>query len=154
MRIVMLALMVLLGSSATWAQDIFAPPHYGSVSLDSGFIPDPHVVEVSVGGTREADRLGSDCEGFISDRPDFRLRFDSLGILPLYIWVESETDTTLAINGPDGEWYCDDDSGRGVNPYVKFGSPDSGTYDIWVGAFSRENNFEDAILRISELNTE
>ena len=152
MRIVMAALIVLLVPGATWAQDIFADPVYGSVNLDSGFTPDPHVVNVVVGGAREADRLGVGCAGFISDSPDFRLRFDSLGVLPLYIWVESNTDTTLAINGPDGEWHCDDDSGSGLNPYVKFASPDTGTYDIWVGAFSRSRNYEDAVIRISEMD--
>ena len=134
------------------AQDISGDPFYGTARLESGFTPDPHEVEVDVGGTVNAARLGRDCEGYISNRPDFRLRFTTSGLLPLYIWVESDTDTTLVINDTDGEWTCDDDSGQGVNPYVKVARPSSGTYDIWVGAFSEENRFEEATLRISELD--
>lgn len=151
-RMAMVVALFFAASGGAHAQDIFGDPHYGTARLESGFTPDPHEVDVAVGGSVSASRLGRGCAGFISDRPDFRLRFDTSGWLPLYIWVESNTDTTLVINDPDGDWSCDDDSARGVNPYVKFASPSSGTYDIWIGAFSEENNFEDAILRISELN--
>ena len=153
-KMVVIGVLFLAAAGAGHAQDIFGDPHYGMARLESGFTPDPHEVEVAVGGSVSAASLGSECAGFISERPDFRLRIDTSGWLPLYIWVESDTDTTLVINDPDGEWRCDDDSGQGVNPYVKFASPPSGTYDIWVGAFSEQNNFEDAILRISELNIE
>ena len=141
--------------TAAVAQDIFGDPYYGSVSLSSGFTPDPHTVEISVGGSVDAAKVQRGCEGFISDRPDYRLRFDSgFFSLPLYIWAESDVDTTLIINGPNGEWHCDDDSGNGLNPYVKFTSPDSGIYDIWVGAFSEESNYADAILHLSELDNQ
>ena len=153
-RIAVVVALLFAASAGGQAQDIFGDPHYGSARLESGFTPDPHRVDVAVGGSISATRVGSGCVGFISDSPDFRLRFDTSGWLPLYVWVESDTDTTLVINDPDGEWSCDDDSGRGLNPYVKFANPSSGTYDIWIGAFSEERSFEDAILRISELNIE
>ena len=151
-RIAAVIALLVAASGGGHAQDIFGDPHYGTARLESGFTPDPHEVEVAVGGSLSAARLGNGCVGLISDSPDFRLRLDTNGSLPLYIWVESDTDTTLVINDPDGDWLCDDDSAQGVNPYLKLSSPSSGTYDIWIGAFSEESNFENAILRISELN--
>ena len=153
-RMAVVVALLFAASGGGHAQNIFGDPNYGIARLESGFTPDPHEVEVAVGGSVRAARVGNGCVGFISDSPDFRLRLDTSGWLPLYIWVESDTDTTLVINDPDGDWSCDDDSGQGVNPYVKFASPSSGSYDIWIGAFSEQNSFEDAILRISELNIE
>ena len=48
----------------------------------------------------------------------------------------SSTDTTLIINGPDGRWYCDDDSWGDGDAEVRFNKPSSGTYDIWIGTFN------------------
>ena len=50
--------------------------------------------------------------------------------------TRSSTDTTLIINGPDGRWYCDDDSWGDGDAEVRFNKPDSGAYDIWIGTFN------------------
>ena len=47
----------------------------------------------------------------------------------------SSVDTTLIINGPDGNWSCDDDSYGDGDAQVRFDKPRSGTYDIWIGTF-------------------
>src|SRR5690606_4508404 len=60
-----------------------------------------------------------------------------------------DSDTTLVVNGPDGLWYCDDDSNGGLNPQVTFSSPRSGTYHIWVGTFN--GGMTSATLYISEV---
>lgn len=140
-------------TSAGWAQDYGLEPTYGSVTLPGGFTPDPYTVSLSSGGSiNAADRnLGSDCRGYIANAPDFRLNF-SAGSLPLIISVDSGSDTTLVINAPDGSWYCDDDSGDGLNPSVRFGSAMSGQYDIWVGTYGSDN-LESATLSISELTS-
>jgi hypothetical protein len=59
----------------------------------------------------------------------------SAGSLPLVFRTMSGADTTLIINGPDGQWYCDDDSFGDGDAQVRFNRPQSGTYDIWVGKF-------------------
>ena len=69
----------------------------------------------------------------------------------LIISVASGEDTTLVINGPDGQWYCDDDT-NGVNPMVRFESPGSGQYDIYVGHYG-QNRGVPARLYISELTS-
>ena len=133
------------------AQDYSQEPSYGSVTLYSGFTPDPYRVNLQSGGSIDAGNLGSPCTGFIANAPDFRLNYES-GSLPLYITVASGADTTLVINAPDGSWYCNDDT-NGVDPLVTFTQPQSGQYDIWVGTYGG-SDLNSAELRISELYSE
>ena len=136
------------------AQDFNAAPNYGTVSLRTGFTPDPHVVRVQSGGPIDARRVGSNCAGFISNAPDVRLNFVGGSNLPLVISAASGADTTLVINGPDGRWYCDDDGGaNGLNPGIRFNNPMSGRYEIWVGTYAGPSNHA-AQLEISELTTQ
>ncbi len=135
---------------AASAQDAGAAPTFGEVSLSSGFTPDPYMVELRSGGSIDAARtLGGNCVGFVASAPDFDLYFNA-GSLPLIISVAAAADTTLVINGPDGEWYCDDDSGDGLNPSIRFAAPQTGLYDIWVGTYA-DNSLQEATLSISEL---
>src|SRR5215217_3086723 len=97
------------------AQDITAPARYGSVTLSSGFTPDPYRVELTAGGSIDASALGSPCRGSVAREPDFEVTYTA-GSLPLYFYVNASADTTLVVNGPDSQWYCDDDSNGGVNP--------------------------------------
>ena len=132
------------------AQNINGAPNYGTVSLRSGFNPDPHVTSVRSGGNVDASTIGSNCRGFISGTPDVRLVYSS-GSLPLIISANSRTDTTLVVNAPDGSWYCDDDSGSaGLNPAIRFDHPASGRYEIWVGTYGN-SSLQPAQLHISEV---
>lgn len=140
-----------VGAPAT-AQDTNADPNFGTVRLRSGFTPDPRVVPVQSGGDINAETIDSSCRGYISEAPDVRLVY-SAGSLPLIISVDSRADTTLVINGPDGQWYCDDDGGvNGLNPMIRFDDPGSGRYEIWVGTYGSSSN-ERASLYISELSS-
>ena len=131
-------------------QNFNAEPNYGTVDLVSGFTPDPYVVRLQSGGSIDTARLNNNCRGFITDAPDVRLNYEA-GSLPLYISVNSSADTTLVINGPDGSWYCDDDGGtRGLNPSIRFETPQSGRYEIWVGTYG-SSELRNAQLNISEL---
>ena len=103
-------------------------------------------------GSIDATTLGNGCNGHIANAPDFQLTYNA-GSFPLYFSVLSDADTTLVINGPDGSWYCNDDT-NGLNPVVVFGdgggTATSGTYDVWVGTFGDSN--ANATLYISELS--
>ncbi|HSG57583.1 MAG TPA: hypothetical protein VLA45_19185, partial [Paracoccaceae bacterium] len=111
-------------------------PTYAKVELTSGFTPDPQFFSVTSGGSIAASGIGDPCRGFIASAPDVRLHYSS-GSLPLIISTRSTGDTTLAVYAPDGRWYCDDDSGEaGLNAMVRFNSPMSGRYAIWVGSYS------------------
>ena len=135
------------------AQDINGTPNYGTVTLRTGFTPDPRVVRVQSGGTLDASRVAANCAGFVTAAPDVRLVYEA-GSLPLIISVASGSDTTLVVNGPDGRWYCDDDGGvNGLNPAIRFAHPASGRYEIWVGTYGRAA-LQDARLNISELTSQ
>jgi hypothetical protein len=146
-----IALAAMTGSAL--AQDFNLNPTYGTLNLRSGFTPDPQVVAVQSGGSINAQSLSASCAGFIANAPDVRLNYTA-GSLPLIISVNSSTDTTLVVNGPDGSWYCDDDGGSaGMNPSLRFGTPQSGQYDIWVGTYGNAS-LQNAQLAISELTTQ
>ena len=153
-HVVFAATLCALAAAPSASQDFNAEPNYGTLNLTTGFTPDPQVVAVRSGGSIDAESISPDCNGFISNAPDVRLVFSAGSSLPLVISVTSNADTTLVINGPDGEWYCDDDGGNeGLNPSVRFDSPASGRYEIWVGTYGN-SSLQPAELHISELYSE
>jgi len=105
---------------------------FGVVTLSSGFQPDPYRQHILAGGQIEAESVGQGCRGYVALGPDFRVIYQGSGA-PLSFDVTSEADTTLLINGPDGLWYCDDNSGGGINPSLVWGTPPTGQYDIYIG---------------------
>ena len=139
-------------SQSAVAQDTSATPHYGTVQLSSGFTPDPHVIQVMSGGMTDASDISSDCRGYISNAPDVRLRYSAGDIFPLILTTRSDSDLTMVVNAPDGRWYCNDDGGEGLNPLLRFDSPRSGNYEIWIGTYGEAANRE-ASLIISELDS-
>jgi hypothetical protein len=149
-RLIATASLFLAATGLLNAQDPTATPTYGDASLSSGFTPDPFRIDLKSGGSIDvSETLGGACTGFIASAPDFDLYYNS-GSFPLIISVEAEADTTLVVRGADGEWHCDDDSGEGLNPSIRFHTPPSGLYDIWIGT-RRDSTLEDASLSISEL---
>lgn len=128
-----------LGLSApAFAQEIGAQPTFADISLEAGFMPDPTRIQVTAGGSIDAARSrGGSCVGKIARAPDVRLTYEA-GSSPLIIKVGSSEDTTLVVNDANGRWYCDDDSGGGVNPAMRLNNPDSGVYEIWVGTYADE----------------
>ena len=153
-HVVFVAALCALAATPSAAQDFDAEPNFGTLNLATGFSPDPQVVAVRSGGSIDAESISSDCRGFISDAPDVRLVFSAGSSLPLVISANSRADTTLVVNAPDGNWYCDDDGGNeGLNPAVRFNSPASGRYEIWVGTYGNAS-LQPAELHVSELYSE
>jgi len=134
--------------------DIFAPALFGDHALRTGFLPDPHVIEVEAGGPLQARRSGVEsdgdwCVGYVTAAPTVQLEWAG-NDGRLSIFVESDVDTTLSVNMPDGSWRCDDDGGRGVDAALQFDNADSGVYDIYVGTFGQSAAGSPARLNISE----
>ena len=144
------ALIAASTAGVAFAQDWSLNPTFGSVSLNGGFTPDPYTVSITAGGTIDATQVFDRCRGMIANAPDFRLNFNP-GSLPLTIGAQSSSDTTIVINAPDGQWYCDDDSGDGLNPSVTFNNPQGGQYDIWIGTYGSGSDLANSTLTISEL---
>lgn len=136
-------------AAPAFAQDVSAPPTYGSVNLSAGFTPDPYTARITSGGQYSAQNISGSCRGWIANAPDFSVTYQA-GSFNLTLGANSSSDTTLIVNDPYGNWYCDDDSGDGLNPLLTFTNPASGRYDIWIGSYS-QGDYADATLSISEL---
>lgn len=143
---------IAAASPAMAQPDRSADPISGTIVLEGGFQPDPHIISLRAGGRESASDVGSHCRGFVSTSPDVRLRFDP-GSLPLIISVASRADTTLVINDPNGNWHCNDDGGQGSNPSIRFNNPRGGTYEIWVGTY-QSGSTQPARLHISETDSQ
>lgn len=128
------AAFVLVLAGPALAQNSGLKANFGEINLSAGFTPDPYRVSVTAGGNIDGSRLPGSCTGRISDAPDFEVTYTS-GSLPLVFRTVSTTDTTLIINGPNGDWSCDDDSYGDGDAEVRYNKPASGTYDIWIGTF-------------------
>ena len=149
-RTAVCAALAAMVASPSLAQEIGAQPTFADLTLEAGFEPDPQRIEVTAGGNIDAVRTsGGECVGMIASAPDIRLTY-SPDELPLHIKVSSKEDTTLVINDPNGNWFCDDDSGGGENPMVSFDDPQEGVYEIWVGTY--EDEPVPAIVEITELD--
>lgn len=112
------------------------PPNYGTISVTSGFVPDPQTAGINAGGPVDVSYIGGGCAGFTSSAPDFSVNYTAGAFPTLRFYFIGSGDTTLIINSPGGSYFCVDDSFGTLNPTVDFNSPQSGRYDIWVGSFS------------------
>lgn len=129
--------------------DFSLQPTYGTISLDEGFLPDPHTVTLSAGGSVELD-MGECTYGYVAEAPDVDMQYSTSGDSNLYIYVESNDDTTLLVNTANGDWICNDDGYYGTNPIIVLPYADGGLYNIWVGSFG--GNISDARVHISEID--
>ncbi|MCP4542480.1 MAG: hypothetical protein GY832_35610 [Chloroflexi bacterium] len=132
--------------------DISLEPGFGTADLESGFQPDPHEVALISGGSVDvAAELGSDCGGYAASAPDYRINLTSgSDLLRIFFVAGEEEDSTLIVNGPSGDWYCNDDF-AGYDPMIELESAVSGQYDIWVGSYS-DGEFIVGTLYITEMD--
>ncbi|MBN1967547.1 MAG: hypothetical protein JW910_23025, partial [Anaerolineae bacterium] len=129
--------------------------NYGSSELVAGFTPDPFTAEIVSGGDVDVQlAMGEICQGtprgFVAWSPDYYISYEAGSAAELTFFFEGDGDTTLVINGPNGFWYCDDDSHGNLQPEITFLNPQSGYYDIWVGSYAAEQ-FYNGTLSITEV---
>lgn len=128
-----LGLMALTGLAA--AQDAALDPLSGTLGVNPAQGEQRFDTSIVAGGDIDADRLGGDCAGEISDAPGMRVNYGAGGDILRFI-ATSDTDTSLVVRTPDGEWLCNDDAMGGLNPIISLTSPAEGEYNIWVGIVS------------------
>ncbi len=131
--------------------DISVAASFGDLALDPGFSPDPSEVDVVSGGMVDVSYIAG-CTGWAASAPDLELVYGAGGSY-LRIYFEADAtgdDATIIINGPDGEWYCNDDF-SGVDPAIEFLDPQAGIYDIWIGSYS-EGEYLDGTIGITEFS--
>ncbi|WP_242912515.1 peptidase S1 [Brevundimonas pishanensis] len=148
MKTLIVAVAALVTAAPALAQDSSRNPAFGEATLSAGFDNgDPLQRRFRGGGPNDASRLPGSCTGNVGTPPDFRVNYTAGG-RPLIFRSVSTADTTLVINGPDGRWYCDDDSFGDLDAEYRFNSPQSGVYDVWIGVVRM--NEADATLVVSE----
>ncbi len=123
--------------------------NFGTITLASGFMPDPHRVTGTSGGGIDAGPISPGCRGWIASRPDHVLSATT-AFANLRVMVKSTSDTTLVVQKPDGTWLCNDDT-DGRNPVVASPMP-AGNYRIWVGAYTQGEQSA-YTLGLSEIST-
>jgi hypothetical protein len=120
--------------------DVSLDPSFGAVDLESGFLPDPQVIDLVSGGEIgvEALNLGPDCGGYATSAADLRLNLTGgSDQLRIFFVAEGGEDATLVINDPYGNWHCSDDF-SGWDPMVELEGAEDGQYDIWVGSYAAD----------------
>jgi hypothetical protein len=134
----------LPGMGRVHAQGVYpqGDPGYGTVTLEVNFEPDPHTVQMTSGGSvNVSTAFGGVCQGvaagFVASAPDYRVTYNGGPVNRLRLFFVGTGDTTLVIQAPGEQWFCDDDSSGGIHPLINFESPTSGEYNIWVGSAVR-----------------
>ena len=130
--------------------------NYGVRPVNGGFMPDPMNVSIVSGATAENSveirtlGLGPGCTGVGTRQPDLIVNYtNAMSLLRFYFQPNQSGDTALVINGPNGQWSCNDDA-VGLNPMVSFNNPQAGQYDIWVASYRAGTNIP-GTLSITEL---
>lgn len=116
--------------------DYTLPPVYGSISLSSGFVPDPSTMSLTAGGPANMNSAGSGCSGYTTSAPTLSVNYNAGAFATLRFFFIGGGDTTMVVNDPYGNFYCMDDSFGTLNPTIDFNSPASGRYDVWIGTYS------------------
>ena len=135
-------------TSSSGGLDWSLAPNYETLTLRSGFSPDPQMRSISAGGSVAVPDYGAGCRGYASTAPDIDLNYTAGGY-QLNIYAKSSQDVTLIVNAPDGSWHCSDDA-YGTNPHVNFANPQSGNYNIWIGTYRSSGTLPESVLHISE----
>lgn len=130
--------------------DWTADANYGTRDIYPTY--DRQTVDIPMRGGGEVDAglagLPSGCYGFVTSAPDVEINYT--GGSDLYLYFLSDSDATLIVNDPYGNWYCDDDSAGGFDPMVVFRNAEGGTYDVWVGRWGGSGLTESGTLVIGE----
>ena len=139
--------------AAALGQDYQLQSLHGSVELSGNFGPEPYVVSLTAGGFNDAGAISAECVGYISEAPSFELEFNN-PLAPIAIFVISSADATIVINDPADQWHCNDDflEDGDTTPGINFEYPMSGIYDIWVGTYSADENWNPAELYLIDLD--
>ncbi len=86
--------------------------------------------------TGGSDRSGNKCLGFGDSKPDHLMTLTQ-AVTKLNLKVNSSgRDTTIVIQGPEGELRCGDDTGNKKDASFSSSTWGAGTYKIWVGSMT------------------
>lgn len=113
------------------------------ITLGNKVMPDPLVIRGETGGKHKAAALlnteGTStgfCNGFVNKKPNHILVLSNFFEF-LKIEINSNSDTSIIIEGPGGVW-CNDDF-YGINPVIE-GQWQPGNYKIWIGSYQKNSD--------------
>ena len=125
--------------------------NFGTVTLATGFMPDPTIVQGRSGGARDASTISAGCNGWVdANRPD-HLFNATTAYANLRVLGHSAQDITLVMQKPDGTYVCNDDT-ENTDPILAPGAMQPGIYKIWVGSY-QQGAFADYKLGFTELSS-
>jgi hypothetical protein len=131
-----LALMTALIATPVLAQT----PNFGSLTLAPNFSPEKATVNGTTAGSfsltslKNKDIHNRPCIGYGSSNPDHVIVLQK-GFSHLRLQVNSRgKDTTLVVEGPDGNFRCGDDSSGSKDASIDDSNWKAGRYLVWVGS--------------------
>ena len=123
------------GQTSAVSLNAGAEPAIGRIGYGPASTVDPRIIMDIAASSTEAFGLGDGCAGFITpERPDLVLDVEA-GLPQLMVYMVSEADGTLDIQGPDGALHCNDDFEM-LNPGVLMQNPMPGAYAIFAGSYA------------------
>ena len=126
----------------------FAEATYGTLLVQGGQRLGGYTTAGIAGGPIDVADIIDGCRGWISTRPDYRIRWtggaESLGFR--FRATEDTDDTTLSVRTPDGGWFCDDDSASGMDPMIIIEDAEPGEYTVWAGSYAQNAYIEGELL--------
>lgn len=104
-----------------------------TVSIATGFTPDPLRIEGRAQGAEPLEAHAPGCRGFAGTAPNHVIELSTrFGFLRFFATSPEGAGLTLALHTPDGRWLC------GGRPLLgaprEEGALEPGRYEVWVGA--------------------
>jgi len=102
---------------------------------------------VRAGGALLNPVQGPTCAGFVDARASAAVEAGA-GV-SFAASTLADDDLVMVVRTPDGRWFCSDDSEGTTDPMVRVDDGPDGTYEVWVGTFSRRTEGTDARLVVT-----
>lgn len=141
------------GSTNATRLDLSLEPGFGSVTLTASELSEPYLTELVSGGSVDVSYLGNGCVGYAAGNPDLRVNLEEGGNNLVFRFTagDNTSDTTMIVNAPDGQWYCNDDQTSGsLDPGLSFMEAGSGQYDVWIGSYTSSQSVSGSLAIIDE----
>ena len=132
MKTLLTAAALTLAAGAAHACPDYAYSGYG-ISGSGSQLYSASTYQVVAGGNINLANCGQPGYGYVAAAPDFELYYSQDGGYELTFRLNTNCDSILLINDPNGNWWWDDDSNGNLDAMINVGRGVSGTYDIWVG---------------------
>ncbi len=132
--------------------------NFGTVTLSTGFMPDPKVAQGRSGGARDASTISAGCAGWIdANKPDHlfvaQTAFGANFRILAHSTRQPTQDVTLVVQKPDGTYMCNDDAAApATDPIIAGNTLAPGIYKIWVGSY-QQGEFADYRIGFTELGS-